>query len=167
VIVAVLLLLVGHDSSTWLAVLALATVFALVTICGSDWYASLFMRRRPGVQRDPRRLMPLNEIRAALREIENDVDLEGIGEQSPKLRAEKLFKLHQYELKRYYDQTLRHSSAIFIVGIVCMFLGFAIIVASLVLLRDLPENAGTTTKIVIGALGAIGAILRTSSARFT
>lgn len=42
-------------------------------------------------------------------------------------RADKQFKLHQKELKRYYDQSLKHSTMIFVVGIGTMFIGFVII----------------------------------------
>jgi hypothetical protein len=112
-----------------------------------------------GYDHRPRDDAPLR--RAADRDprLDNEIDLLGISEESVELRAEKLFKLHQLELKRYYDQTLRHSSAIFLVGIGCIILGFAIVGAALYVLASLPEDEGTTTKIVVGALGGIGAIL--------
>ena len=99
------------------------------------------------------------EIEMEIRDIENEIDLFGISEDSIEQRAEKQFKLHQIELKKYYDQTLRHSSFIFSVGLICLFLGFAIIGITLYLVFSSSATIELSEKIILASLGAIGAIL--------
>ena len=65
--------------------------------------------------------------RQDIQDAEGEKDLLTIAADPMQQRAEKLFKLHQLELKKYYDQTLKHSIRIFAVGIVCLLLGFVII----------------------------------------
>ncbi|MGV9885860.1 hypothetical protein [Streptomyces sp. NPDC003395] len=79
-------------------------------------------------------------------------------EKSPSVRAYKLFKQHQVELKRYYDQSLTHGSILFFIGIACIFMGFSIVGATLYLISK-NIDIELSTKIVIGAVGAVGAVL--------
>lgn len=101
----------------------------------------------------------VREIEIEIRDIENELDLLSISEDSIEQRAEKQFKLHQLELKKYYDQTLRHSSWIFLVGIICLILGFAIIGITLYLVFSSSATIELSEKIILASLGAIGAIL--------
>ena len=104
-------------------------------------------------------LYPVREIEIEIRDVENELDLLSISEDSIEERAEKQFKLHQLELKKYYDQTLRHSSWIFIVGLVCLFLGVAIIGITLYLVFSNSVANELSEKIILASLGAVGAIL--------
>lgn len=104
-------------------------------------------------------LIPVHEIEIEIRDIENELDLLSISEQSIEQRAEKQFKLHQVELKKYYDQTLRHSSLIFNGGLVCIVMGFAIIFITLYLVFSSYAANELSEKIILASLGAIGAIL--------
>jgi len=99
------------------------------------------------------------EIEMEIRDIENELDLLSISEDSIEQRAEKQFKLHQLELKKYYDQTLRHSSLIFFVGLICLILGFAIIGFTLYLVFSSSVAIGISEKIILATLGGIRAIL--------
>jgi hypothetical protein len=101
--------------------------------------------------------LPLLE--AAAREAENELDLARIPDTSIRERAEKLFKLHQLELQKYYDQTLRHTALIFIVGIFCIAAGFGILLFTLYLVFSMTPSAGLSEKIVLASLGAVGSIL--------
>ncbi len=98
------------------------------------------------------------EIEQRIFEIQNEIDLITIKDVSLEERAEKLFRLHQIELKRYYDQTLNHSRLIFFVGIVSIFAGFVFIGVAFYLLYKFPLKE-MSDKLLIGALGSIGAIL--------
>lgn len=108
-------------------------------------------------------------IKTEIQSIENELDLMSIKESSREQRAEKLFKLHQIELKKYYDQTLSHSQWIFWVGLLCIFLGFAIIGITLYFVistspldyvfYSISEKKELPQKIIVSSLGAIGAIL--------
>ncbi|OTW67880.1 hypothetical protein BK727_16965 [Bacillus thuringiensis serovar roskildiensis] len=93
-----------------------------------------------------------------LQEIENELDLLSISHSSLEERSEKLFKHHHLELKRYYDENLKQSSWIFIVGIVCIGIGFAIIGLTLYFLIANLSNE-LENKIIVASVGAIGAIL--------
>ncbi|MFA2691713.1 TRADD-N-associated membrane domain-containing protein [Bacillus mycoides] len=99
-----------------------------------------------------------NEYINELQEIENELDLLSISHSSLEERSEKLFKHHHWELKRYYDENLRQSSWIFVVGIVCIVIGFAIIGVTLYFLIASRSNE-LENKIIVASVGAIGAIL--------
>jgi hypothetical protein len=91
-------------------------------------------------------------------EIDNEIDLLRIADDSPERRAQKLFQLHAIDLKRYYDQTLHQGGYIFWVGVVCIVLGFAVVGTTIWLLQDL-QDAQLSQQIVIATLGATGAVL--------
>ncbi|PEC09607.1 TRADD-N-associated membrane domain-containing protein [Bacillus toyonensis] len=93
-----------------------------------------------------------------LQEIENELDLLSISHSSLEERSEKLFKHHHLELKRYYDENLKQSSWIFIVGIACILIGFAIIGVTMYFLIANSSNE-LENKIIVASVGAIGAIL--------
>ncbi|MDA2738033.1 hypothetical protein PDQ75_23025 [Bacillus cereus group sp. Bc015] len=93
-----------------------------------------------------------------LQEVENELDLLSISHSSLEERSEKLFKHHHFELKRYYDENLKQSSWIFVVGIACIIIGFAIIGITLYFLIANSSNE-LENKIIVASVGAIGAIL--------
>lgn len=101
---------------------------------------------------------PSNEYITELQEIENELDLLSISHSSLEERSEKLFKHHHLELKRYYDENLKQSSWIFVVGIACILIGFAIIGITLYFLIANSSNE-LENKIIVASVGAIGAIL--------
>jgi len=72
-------------------------------------------------------------------------------------QAEKLFLKHQFELKRYYDETLRQSSMLSYIGVLCMSGGFVVIGVAFYLIAsaDQPD----TQQIVIATLAAAGGVL--------
>lgn len=99
-----------------------------------------------------------NEYTTELQEIVNELDLLSISYSSLEERSEKLFKHHHLELKRYYDENLKQSSWIFVVGIACILIGFAIIGITLYFLIANISNE-LENKIIVASVGAIGAIL--------
>ncbi|ANE85336.1 MULTISPECIES: TRADD-N-associated membrane domain-containing protein [Bacillus cereus group] len=101
---------------------------------------------------------PSYEYITELQEIENELDLLSISHSSLEERSEKLFKHHHFELKRYYDENLKQSSWIFVVGIACIIIGFAIIGITLYFLMANSSNE-LENKIIVASVGAIGAIL--------
>ena len=91
--------------------------------------------------------------------LESELDLLETTEVAPEQRAEKLFKHHQYELQKYYDQTLQHSKWIFVVGVFCIFVGFAIIAATFWLVASPHGDKAFQEKVLVSVLGAVGGIL--------
>jgi hypothetical protein len=91
--------------------------------------------------------------------LESELDLLESETVSSELRAEKLFKNHQIGLKQYYDQTLRHSGWIFIVGITCILFGFFLIGVSLYFVLTAGSSMPIQDKVIVAALGALSGIL--------
>jgi hypothetical protein len=92
-----------------------------------------------------------------LRDLQARLDDLDYAEQLPEIRAARQFRQHQEDLRRYYDQTLLHSSRIFLVGIGCIALGFAVIGATLYLVSNRPDK--WHEQILIASLGAVGSVL--------
>lgn len=72
-------------------------------------------------------------------------------------RAEKFFLKHQFELKRYYDETLRQSSMLSYFGVLCMAGGFVVIGVAFYLIAR--EHQPSTQQIMIATLAAAGGVL--------
>lgn len=72
-------------------------------------------------------------------------------------QAEKLFLKHQFELKRYYDETLRQSSMLSYIGVLCMASGFVVIGVAFYLIASTDQP--NTQQIVIATLAAAGGVL--------
>lgn len=102
-------------------------------------------------------LRPLGPLDSSIRVIESEIDLLESRDDSEEVRAEKLFKLHQIEIKKYYDQTLSHSAWIFWFGILCILVGFGLIVASLILVTR--PGPGLSVQVVIAVLGVVSGLL--------
>lgn len=104
-------------------------------------------------------ISPQRKIDVEILDIENELDLIGISDDSIEKRTEKQFKLHQLELKKYYDQTLRQSSWIFYVGLICILAGFIIIGITLYLFSISFASIETSEQIILVSLGVVGTIL--------
>lgn len=73
-------------------------------------------------------------------------------------RAADLFFKHQAELKQYYDQTLRQNRQAFVVGIFCVAMGLAAIIAVAILLLD-SDGPTTAAKLAAGGFGILSVLL--------
>jgi hypothetical protein len=100
----------------------------------------------------------ISQAKQDVEDILSEIDLKSISLEQRETRAQKLFQLHQRELKRYYDQSLAQGRWIFMVGIVCLILGFTVV--GLTLYEVLTNSSATVTdKIIIGVVGAVSGIL--------
>jgi len=70
-----------------------------------------------------------------------------------------LFLKNEVELKRYYDQALRQSSFVFVLGVICVLAGLAVVASAAWVVYSANEEIDKTAQIVIGALGAAGGLL--------
>jgi len=98
--------------------------------------------------------LPPGTIESEIRDIDEQIELIRCTEENHEIRAERRFRHHEYELKRYYDQTLNQSSKIFYVGIFSIISGLI-----LIFLFSYWVTIASSDKIILGALGAIGSIL--------
>ena len=102
-------------------------------------------------------LVNVSQAKQDVEDILSEIDLKNIGLEERERRAQKLFQLHQRELKRYYDQSLSQGLWIFFVGIICLILGFTVILITLY--EIFFSSSSTTDKIIIGVVGAVSGIL--------
>ncbi|KJH55742.1 hypothetical protein UF14_17380 [Bacillus licheniformis] len=77
---------------------------------------------------------------------------------SPESRSETLFRQHHFDLNGYYELNLKQNKIVFKVGIICIILGFVVIGVTFVLLAS-DILKGVQTKMIVAAIGALGAIL--------
>ncbi|WP_349763645.1 hypothetical protein [Fusobacterium sp. SYSU M8D902] len=96
-----------------------------------------------------------NLIFDKIKETSDELEYLNIENESDIKKAEKQFKLHQNELQKYYSQNLSHSQKIFYTGIVCIVLGFGIIVFTMWILST--KNINNTLELMI--TGGIGGVL--------
>jgi hypothetical protein len=98
------------------------------------------------------------QLNEEITEIGNDLDLIDLNGDEREHRATKLLQGNQFDLRRYYEQTLRQGNQIFYVGVFCIMVGFGIIGVAFWLITDGPASE-LSDKIVVAALGAIGGVL--------
>jgi MFS family permease len=85
------------------------------------------------------------------------IDLSSYPVSAREARAEKLLRLNDIQLRRYYDLNLNQNRWVFGLGIVCIALGTCIIGISLYLV--LKVASGKDAQIITAVLGGIGAFL--------
>jgi len=98
------------------------------------------------------------ESEIQVQQIQSELDLLELDDSSLEKRSEKLFKYHQLELKKYYDQTLRHSSWIFLTGLFCIIVGFAFVGATLYLIFN-NKSIEFNEKILLASVGTLSTLL--------
>lgn len=91
-----------------------------------------------------------------IRDTEDRLDLASSPKESQ--RAERLFKLHQSELRKYYEQALHHSGRIFALGILAIIAGLGMAGTTLYLLNHLAHTS-TSKQIVIAGIGGVSSLL--------
>jgi MFS family permease len=104
----------------------------------------------------------LRSVEEEIKDIEFERDLLRFEAKPEESRAEKLLRMSQYQLRRYYDLNLGQNYWIFVVGILCILLGVGIIGVTLYLLTSPDSPAATLElkeKVVLGFLGAVGTVL--------
>jgi len=106
---------------------------------------------------------PLFPLGASITEeidaIENEIGLLASGAEVIEQRAERLFKNHEIDLRKYYRQTLKHGNVIFLAGLICILLGFVIIGATYYIVWYSDKITGTPEKTIASAFGLISGIM--------
>jgi hypothetical protein len=125
---------------------ALILFFAAVVYgISSAWALTVFRAR-------------IRRIKEERQEIRFEEELLRSGASAEESRAEELLRMHQYQLRRYYDLNLNQNSWIFAVGILCIFLGVAVIAATLFVIAN-SEGEPWQIKAILGLVGAIGSLM--------
>lgn len=100
---------------------------------------------------------------STLEELDYRIDLQRYRVDVNEARAEKILRLNDLQLRRYYESTLRQNGHVFWLGILCMLMGVGISAFALWLVggpwAPTAEAGALGEKIVTGILGAVGALL--------
>jgi hypothetical protein len=100
----------------------------------------------------------LRDLDSELQQVDFQIDLFSFEVSKRETRAEKLLRVNDIQLRRYYDLNLSQNRWVFSLGVVCIALGAAIIGATMYIVFQLPDK-DDASKIITGVLGAVGAIL--------
>lgn len=94
-----------------------------------------------------------------IQEIEFEIELQEINATPVEQRAEKLLRINEFNLKRYYDFNISQNSKTYSLGLWCIVFGVALIAATLFLIWG--GALSTDTKAIIAIVGSIGSFLTT------
>ena len=98
----------------------------------------------------------LHDIEAELQELEFERDLLKYKVSSIESRAEKLLRINQTQLRRYYELNLSQNIWVFGVGIFCILLGIVLIGITLYLIIN--KITTENEKIIVAVTGTIGSL---------
>ena len=99
----------------------------------------------------------LRSIEEGIQTIDFEIDLQQYEVSIPERRAEKILRIHQAQLRRYYDLNLSQNVWLFAVGVFCILLGAAVIALTFYWITNMTD--GVQEKIIVASLGGVGAVL--------
>ena len=102
-------------------------------------------------------LSSLKQYDEAIQDIDFEIDLLKYFVAPQERRAEKLLRISDIQLRRYYNLNLNQNIWVFCLGVFCILIGIGVICITLFFLLQIADD--TETKIIAGAVGAIGSIL--------
>jgi hypothetical protein len=99
----------------------------------------------------------LRIVEADIQDIEYQKDLRQFEVSKSESRAEKILRINELQLRRYYDLNLTQNLWVLWLGIICILLGIGVIVVSLYLCLYVAMTV--QAQVVTAVLGGVGAIL--------
>ena len=93
-----------------------------------------------------------------LEQVDFQIDLFSYEVTKRETRAEKLLRLNDIQLRRYYNLNLSQNRWVFLLGIACIGMGATIIGITMYIMLRLPTNE-EASKVITAILGGVGAIL--------
>jgi len=101
------------------------------------------------------------DLAAETQELDYQIESQLSGISQGESRADKNVHLNHLQLRRYYDRTLQQGSWVFVLGVVCIFIGAGIVVYTLWLLTQPAGGIGMqwNDKIITAVFGGMGALL--------
>jgi hypothetical protein len=144
--------------STSLLVFVLIPVgFYLLPVRQNPTFLAVLMYLFIPLSMIPGMRMRLREIEGDIQEIDYQIDLDRFGVNNNESRAEKVLRINELQLRRYYDLNLSQNLWVLWLGIVCIFLGVAVIATALYLTLKVATNS--QARVITAVLGGVGAIL--------
>lgn len=110
----------------------------------------------------PLAMMPMARVRIRqaeeeIQDLDFEIDLRQYSVSPQESHAEKILRISNTQLRRYYDLNLSQNVWIFGLGVFCILLGVAVIGTTFFLLLRVAQ--GKETQIITAAVGAIGSLL--------
>ncbi len=110
----------------------------------------------------PLTLLPFARVRLRnaeedLQDLDFQIDLERYEVSPRESRAEKMLRINSLQIRRYHDVNITQNIWVFTLGVFCMLLGVGILAGTLWFIGTYAESLDT--KIISGALGAVGTVL--------
>lgn len=99
----------------------------------------------------------ISQLEYDIQELDFRIDLQQFEVNKRQTQAEKLLRVNDFQLRRYYDLNISQNSWIFLLGIFCIVLGIAMVGITLFLVIRVAHSL--QTQVITAALGSIGAIL--------
>ena len=99
----------------------------------------------------------LRTIEQDLQSIEFEIDLLQFDVNPRETRAEKILRINNLQLQRYYNLNLSQNIWVFGLGILCILLGLGVIGITLYLVLNIASSLDA--KIITGVVGTIGSLL--------
>jgi hypothetical protein len=99
----------------------------------------------------------LRLVENEIQELEFQIDLQQFAVNIRETRAEKLLRINDFQLRRYYDLNISQNSWVFALGMFCIILGVALV--SITLFLVIGQANDWATQVITAVLGSIGAIL--------
>ena len=93
-------------------------------------------------------------VKEQMQSVEFEDDLFRFAPPARENRAEKLLRIQEFQVRRYYDLNLSQNTWAFGFGVLCILIGAGIVIFTLYILRVATEQS-----LIVGVIGAIGAIL--------
>jgi hypothetical protein len=101
----------------------------------------------------------VHELDVDIQEIDYKIDLQRFQVSVGEMRAEKILRLNDFQLRRYYESTLKQNGWVFWLGIFCIVLGVGIAGFTLWFVIWPQAGANLSDKIVTATLGAVSSLL--------
>ncbi len=98
----------------------------------------------------------LRDADADIQELDFQIDLQRFKVSTGESRAEKILRINDFQLRRYYDLNLSQNFWVFSLGILCILLGVGVIASTLYLV--LHVAATLQAQVVTAILGGTGAL---------
>ncbi|HYM40608.1 MAG TPA: hypothetical protein VEY12_10815 [Thermoplasmata archaeon] len=101
-------------------------------------------------------VFPVASHEQAVRDLEMEKALKLDDWKPDAQRAARLYRAHENEMKRYYDQILRQGAWIFATGLALLAMGFVIILVTLYFIVSSPPGTDITKQVITGVIGGSG-----------
>lgn len=99
----------------------------------------------------------LRNVEEELQNLDLEIDLQQYEVSISERRAEKILRIHQVQLRRYYDLNLNQNVWIFVIGVFCIVLGATIVALTFYWITN--RASALEEKIIVASIGGVGAIL--------